>query len=156
LRVVAAAALCVAAGCAGPGVIKAYPGPDRGSSEVGVIATTLTEQEFQLTDNVIASVDGARIERTAYNVQVLAGAHRIGVQGTLRAGRMKPRIQYCSFDLNVEGGCTYRPAIPAYPRSAYDQPPDAEWRSTRPMTVVAECSDTSYAIQLPLDCSSNP
>jgi hypothetical protein len=156
LRIVAAAVLCVAAGCAGLGVIKAYPGPDRSSSEIGVVATTLTEQEFQLTDNVIASVDGTRIGRTAYNVQVLAGARRIGVQGTLRAGRMKPRVQYCSFDLNVEGGCTYRPAIPAYPRSAYNQPPDSEWRLTRAMTVVAECSDTSYAIQLPLDCSSNP
>jgi len=156
LRIVAAAVLCVAAGCAGPGTFKAYPGPTRGSDEVGTVVTTLNDQEFQLTDNVIASVDGTRIEKTAYTVQVLAGAHRIGVQGTLRAGRMKPRVQYCSFDLNVEGGCSYRPTIPAYPRSAYDQPPDAEWRLTRPMTVIAECSDTSYAIQLPLDCSSRP
>lgn len=156
MRLVVAAVLCVAAGCAGPGVIKAYPGPDRGSDEIGVVATTLTVQEFQLTDNVIASVDGTRIGKAAYTVQVLAGAHRIAVQGTLRAGRMKPRIQHCSFDLDVEGGCTYRPAIPAYPRSAYDQPPDAEWRLNRAMTIVAECADTSYAIQVPLDCSSSP
>jgi hypothetical protein len=156
LRIVVAALLCLAAGCSGPGTIKAYPGPTRGSDEIGVVVTSLNEQEFQLTDNVIASVDGARIEKAAYTVQVLAGAHRIGVQGTLRAGRMKPRIQYCSFDLNVEGGCTYRPTIPAYPRSAYDQPPDAEWRLNRAMTVIAECSDTSFAIQLPLDCASRP
>lgn len=148
--------LCVAAGCAGPGVIKAYPGPDRGSDETGAVVTSITDQEFQLTDNVIASVDGTRFGKTAYTVQVLQGAHRIGVQGTLRAGRMKPRIQYCSFDLNVEGGCTYRPGIPAYPRSAYDQPPDSEWRLNRPMTVVAECADTSYAIQVPVDCASHP
>ena len=156
MRIIAAAALCLAAGCAGPGVIKAYPGPDRSSNEIGVVVTSITEQEFQLTDNLIANVDGTRIEKTAYTVQVLQGVHRIGVQGTLRAGRVKPRIQYCSFELNVEGGCTYRPTIPAYPRSAYDQPPDAEWRLNRPMTVVVECSDTSYAIQLPLECSSRP
>ena len=156
MRIVVVAALCLAAGCAGPGVFKAYPGPNRGSDEVGSVVTTLNDQEYQLTDNVIASVDGMPAGKTAYAAQVLAGAHRIGVQGTLRAGRMKPRVQYCSFDLNVEGGCTYRPGIPAYPRSAYDQPPDSEWRLNRPMTVVAECPDTSYAIQVAVDCASHP
>lgn len=156
MRVAAAAVLCVVAGCAGPGVIKGYPGPDRGSSEVGVVVTSLTEQEFHLTDNQITAVDGMRFEKGGYEAHVLPGPHRIALQGTLRAGRMKPRIQYCAFDLDVEPRCTYRPSVPAYPRSAYDQPPDAEWRLMRPMTVVAECSDTSYAIQLPLDCSSRP
>ena len=60
--------LCFAAGCAGPGVIKAYPGPDRSSNEIGVVVTSITEQEFQLTDNLIANVDGTRIEKTAYKI----------------------------------------------------------------------------------------
>jgi len=155
LRLAAAAALCLAAGCAGPGVIKAYPGPDRGSDEIGVINTTLREQEYLIVDNQITSVDDLRFEK-AYKVQVLPGARRVGVQGMLRAGRVSPRIQYCSFELNVEPGCSYEPQIPAYPRSAYDQPPGTAWRLTRPMTVVAECADTSYAVQVLIDCSATP
>jgi hypothetical protein len=65
-------------------------------------------------------------------------------------------VQHCSFDLDVVPGCTYRPSIPAYPRSAYDLPPDADWHLTRTMTVVAECSDTQFAIQVPIDCAAKP
>jgi hypothetical protein len=156
LRLAAAAALCLAAGCAGPGVIKAYSGAERGSSEIGIIVTTLREQEYLLIDNQITSIDDLRFDKAAYKVQVLPGAHRIGVQGTLRAGRVSPRVQHCTFDLTVEAGCAYEPAIPAYPRSAYDQPPGADWRLTRPLTVVAECADTSFAVQVPIDCAARP
>jgi hypothetical protein len=48
-------------------------------------------------------------------------------------------------------------AVPAYPRDALDQPADAEWRVTRAMTVVVECSEgMSSAIQVPIDCASRP
>jgi hypothetical protein len=69
---------------------------------------------------------------------------------------MKPRLQHCTFEIDVVPGCTYRPSIPAYPRSAYDLAPDEDWQLTRAMTVVAECSDTSFAIQVPIDCASKP
>jgi hypothetical protein len=154
LRLAAAAALCLAAGCAGPGVTRGYPGAERGSDEVGVIVTMLREQEYLVIDNQLTSVDDLRFDKAAYKVQVLPGIRRIGAQGTLRAGRVSPRVQYCSFELNVEAGCSYEPQIPAYPRSAYDQPPGTEWRLTRPMTVVAECADTSFAVQVPIDCSA--
>lgn len=154
MRLAAAAALCLAAGCAGPGVIKGYPGASRGSDEIGVIVTSLREQEYLLVDNQVTSVDDSRFDKAAYKVQVLPGVRRIGVQGTLRAGRVSPRVQYCSFDLTVEPGCSYEPQIPAYPRSAYDQPPGTQWRLTRPLTVVAQCADTAYAVQVPIDCSA--
>jgi hypothetical protein len=156
LRLAIAAVLCLAAGCSGPGVIKAYPGAERGSGEVGVIVTTVREQEYLFVDNQIKSVDDMRFEKSAYKALVLPGVHRIGVQGTLRAGRVSPRVQYCTFDLNVEAGCSYEPQIPAYPRSAYDQPPNTEWRLTRPLAVVAECADTAYAVSVPIDCSARP
>jgi len=67
------------------------------------------------------------------------------------------RVQHCVFNLNVDAGCIYRPAVPAYPRDALDQPADAEWRLTRSMTVVVECSENmSYAVQVPIDCASRP
>ena len=155
-RLAVAAVLCLAAGCAGPGTIKAYPGADRGADELAVVVTALRENEYDLTDNQITVVDGTRYEKGGYTAAMLPGSHRIGIQGTLRAGRMQPRVQYCAFDLNVEPGCSYRPSVPAYPRSAYDLKPDAEWKLTRTMTVVAECTDTSYALQVSLDCSSRP
>ena len=155
MRLAVAVLSCLAAGCSGPGTIKGYPGPSRGADELAVIETGLRSQEYTIIDNQITSVDGVRFEKGAYAAEVLAGARRIGIQGLLRS-RMQPRTQYCSFDLNVEARCTYRPQIPAYPRSAYDQPRDAEWRVTRNMTVVGECADTSYAVEVPIDCSSRP
>lgn len=155
MRLLAAAALCLAAGCTGPGVIKAYPGAARSADELGTIVTGLREGEFSSTDNRINAVDAVALEKPGHTVHVLPGARRVGIQGTLRT-RMQPRVQHCAFELNVQPGCTYWPMIPAYPRSAYDQPPGSEWRLTRPMTVVAECSDTSYAVQVPIDCKSSP
>lgn len=154
MRLAAAAALCLAAGCSGPGVIKAYQG-DPGSDGIATVVTTAIEQEYTLTDNRIAMVDGVRYEKAVYTAEVLRGVHRIGVRGTLRS-RMQPRLQHCTFELNVEPRCTYRPIIPAYPRSAYDLKPGEDWSLTRPMTVVAECADTSYAVQVPIDCRSKP
>jgi hypothetical protein len=155
LRLALGAALCLAAGCTGPGVIKAYPGDTRGADEIGTIVTIMREGEFTVTDNRITAVDGVSYEKGGHTANVLPGVRRIGIQGLLRS-RMQPRTQHCAFDLNVEPGCTYRPMIPAYPRSAYDLKPDEEWKLTRAMTVVAECSDTSYALQVPLDCSARP
>ena len=154
-RAAAAAALCAAAGCTALGVIKAYPGSDRGKDEIGIVATALREETFSVTDNRITTIDGVRYGKGDYEAHMLPGAHRIGVEGTLRVSR-QVRVQHCIFDLNVEPGCTYRPTIPAYPRAQLDLPADSEWRVTRPVTVVAECSDATYAVQLPLDCSSNP
>jgi len=154
VRLAAAALLALAAGCTPPGTIKAYPG-SHGSDEIGTVVTGIVAHEFSQTDNQIVMVDGARYEKGGYEAQMLPGVRRIGVVGTLRT-RMKPRLQHCAFELDVMPGCAYWPSIPAYPRSAYDLPPDADWRLTRTMTVVAECADTSYAIQVPIDCKSNP
>ena len=151
MRLALAAVLTLAAGCAGPGVITAYQGS---VEETGTIVTAAREEAFKQTDNQITAVDGTRYEKGGYTAYVQAGSRRIGVQGTLRGVGKQLRIQHCSFDLNIEGGCTYRPAIPAYPRSALDQPATAEWRLTRSMTVFAQCADTSYALQVPLECSS--
>ena len=112
MRLALAAALCLAAGCTGPGVIKAYPGATRGADEIGTIVTIMREGEFTITDNRITAVDGVSFGKGGHTVEVLPGAHRIGIQGLLRS-RMQPRIQHCAFDLNVEPGCTYRPVIPA-------------------------------------------
>lgn len=155
MRLAVAAALCVAAGCTGLGVFKAYPGSDRGRDEIAVVSTTLREETFSITDNRITAVDSARDEKGAYDAHMLPGAHRVGLQGTLRVSR-QVRVQYCAFDLNAEPGCTYRPTVPGYPRAQLDQPADAEWRVTRSMTVVAECSDTTFAVQVSLDCASRP
>jgi hypothetical protein len=155
VRLAAAVLLAAAAGCAPPGTIKAYPGPDRSSDELAVVLTDMRNEEFSITDNEITSVDGVRYEKRGYTAQMLPGVHRIGVQGLLRT-RMKPRLQYCSFDLNVDARCTCRPQIPAYPRSAYDLKPGEEWSLTRTMTVIAECTDTTFAIQVPIDCRSSP
>lgn len=154
MRLAAAAAFCLAAGCAGPGAIKAYQG-SQGSDRVGTVVTSVIQQEYTQTDNQISMVDGVRYEKAAYTAEVLGGAHRFGVKGTLRS-RMQPRVQYCAFELNVEPACTYRPMIPAYPRSAYDLKPGADWSTTRTMQVLVECSDTSYALQVPIDCSARP
>ncbi|OAI50640.1 hypothetical protein AYO46_09730 [Betaproteobacteria bacterium SCGC AG-212-J23] len=156
MRLAIAAALCLAAGCSGPGVIKAYPGGDRGADEIGTVVTTSRDDTYTITDNRITSVDEVRYEKGGYTAQVLPGPHRFGVQGTVRAGRPQLRTQYCTFEVNVESGCAYQPAIPAYPRSALEQKADVEWHLTRPMTVVAECSDTSYALQVLIDCTSRP
>ena len=154
MRLAVAALLALAAGCAPPGTIRAYQG-SHDSDEIATVVTNLIEHEFSQTDNRIVMVDGVRYDKAVYTADMLAGVRRIGVQGTLRT-RMKPRLQYCSFELDVEGRCTYRPLIPAYPRSAYDLKPGEEWNLTRTMTVLAECSDTSFAIQVPIDCKSNP
>lgn len=154
MRLALAAALCLAAGCAGPGVIKAYPGAERGSDEVGTIVTAMRHGEFSITDNQITGVDGMRFEKPGYTAQVLPGARRVGLQGTLRADKIL--VQRCSFELNVEPACTYRPIIPAYPRPAGLKEVEKPWRSTRAMTVIAECADTSYAVELPLECSGGP
>ena len=151
MRLALAAALCLAAGCTGPGVIKAYQGS---AEETGIIVTSMRDDTFRQTDNRITSVDGTRYEEGGYTAYVQAGSRRIGVQGTLRGVGRQLRVQHCSFDLNIEGGCTYQPSIPAYPRSALEQPATAEWRLTRSMTVVAECSNTSYALMVPLECTS--
>ena len=144
----------MAAGCAPPGAIKAYQG-SHDSDRIASVVTNIIEHEFSQTDNRIVMVDGVRYDKAVYTADMLAGVHRIGVQGTLRT-RMKPRLQHCSFELDVEGRCTYRPQIPAYPRSAYDLKPGDDWNLTRTMTVLAECSDTSFAIQVPIDCASRP
>jgi len=155
MRLAAAALLALAAGCAPPGTIKAYPGPDRSSEELGAVETILRSDTFNVTDNEIVSVDGVPFKKRGYLAQMLPGTRRIGVVGTLRT-RMKPRLQHCTFEIDVVPGCAYRPSIPAYPRSAYDLAPDEDWQLTRAMTVVAECSDTSFAIQVPIDCASKP
>jgi len=156
VRLVAAALLVLAAGCAPPGTIKAYPGPDRSSHELGVLETSLRSDTFTITDNEITSVDGMRLGKRGYLAQVLPGARWIGLQGTLRVSK-QVRVQHCVFELNVDPGCIYRPAVPAYPRDALDQPADAEWRVSRAMTVQAECTEKlSYAVQVPIECSSRP
>ena len=156
MRLAAAALLALAAGCAPPGTIKAYPGPDRSAGELGVVLTDLRSDTFTITDNEITAVDGVRFERRGYMAQMLPGTHWIGLQGTLRVSR-QVRVQHCAFELDVNAGCIYRPQVPAYPRDALDQPADAEWRVTRAMTLVAECSENlSYAVRVPLECSSKP
>jgi hypothetical protein len=156
VRLAAAALLALAAGCAPPGAIKAYPGPDRSANELAAVETFMRSETFSLTDNEITAVDGVRFEKRGYFATMLPGPHSIGLRGTLRVSR-QVRVQHCVFDLNVDAGCIYRPAVPAYPRDALDQPADAEWRVTRAMTVVVECSEgMSSAIQVPIDCTSRP
>jgi len=156
VRLAAAALLALAAGCTPPGAIKAYPGPDRSGAELGVVETDMRNETFSITDNEITMVDGTRYEKRAYSAYMLPGPHSIGLQGTLRVSR-QVRVQYCVFSLNADAGCTYRPAVPGYPRDALDRPADAEWRVTRSMTVIFECSENlSSAIQVPIDCASRP
>jgi hypothetical protein len=156
VKLAVAALLAFAAGCTSPGTIKAYPGPGRSADELGAVETVMRSDTFRITDNEITSVDGVRFEKRGYIAQMLPGARSIGLQGTLRFGR-QPRVQHCVFELNVDPGCIYRPAVPAYPRDALDLPADAEWRLTRSMTVQAECTEKmSYAVQVPIDCSSRP
>jgi len=156
VRLAAAALLVVAAGCAPPGTIKAYSGPDRSADELGAVETIMRSETFSITDNEITSVDGVRFTKRGYIAQMLPGARSIGLQGTLRYGR-QPRVQHCVFELNVDPGCIYRPSVPAYPRDMLDKPADAEWRLTRSMTVFAECTEKmSYAVQVPIDCASRP
>jgi hypothetical protein len=156
VRRAAAALLALAAGCAPPGAIKAYPGPDRSANELAAVETFMRSETFSLTDNEIIAVDDVRFDKRGYFAYMLPGAHAIGLRGTLRVSR-QVRVQHCVFNLNVDAGCIYRPAVPAYPRDALDQPADAEWRVTRPMTVVAECSEgMSSAIQVPIGCASRP
>jgi len=156
VRLAAAALLALAAGCTPLGTIKAYPGPVRSSDELGVVETIMRSETFSVTDNEITSVDGVHFEKRGYLAQVLPGARWIGLQGTLRVTR-QVRLQHCIFELNVDPGCVYRPAVPAYPRDALDQPAAAEWRVTRSMTVVAECTQQmTYAVQVPIDCSARP
>ena len=155
MRLAAAAALSLLAGCVPPGTIKGYEGPARSSDELGTVLTDMRSDTFIVTDNEITAVDGVRFEKRGYTAQLLPGVHRIGLRGTLRVSR-QVRVQYCTFELNVDAGCAYRPSIPSYPRDALDQPADADWRVTRAMTVIAECSEASYALQLPIDCSARP
>jgi hypothetical protein len=156
VRLAAAALLALAAGCAPPGAIKAYPGPDRATKELAAVETYMRSETFSLTDNEIIAVDDVRFGKRGYFAYMLPGPHSIGLQGTLRVSR-QVRVQHCVFNLNVDAGCIYRPAVPAYPRDALDQPADAEWRVTRSMTVVVECSENmSYAVQVPIDCASRP
>ena len=156
MRLAAAALLVLVAGCVPPGTIKAYPGPSRSADELGAVETIMRSETFSVTDNEITSVDGVRFEKRGYFAQMLPGARWIGLQGTLRYGR-QPRVQHCVFELNVDPGCIYRPAVPAYPRDALDHPAAAEWRVTRTMTVVAECTEKlSYAVEVPIDCSGRP
>jgi hypothetical protein len=156
VRLAAAALLAFAAGCTPISAIKAYPGPDRSGDELGVVETDMRNETFSVTDNEITMVDGTRYEKRAYSAYMLPGQHSVGLRGTLRVSR-QVRVQHCVFDLNVDAGCTYRPAVPGYPRDMLDEPADAEWRLTRAMTVLAECSgNMSYALQLPIDCSARP
>ena len=57
MRLAVSAALCLAAGCAGPGVIKAYSGAERGDSDLATVVTTWRDSEYSSTDNVINLVD---------------------------------------------------------------------------------------------------
>ena len=156
MRLAAAALLVLVAGCVPPGTIKAYPGPSRSAEELGAVETIMRSETFSITDNEITSVDGVRFEKRGYFAQMLPGARWIGLQGTLRYGR-QPRVQHCVFELNVDPGCIYRPAVPAYPRDALDQPASAAWRLARVMTVQAECTEKmSYAVQVPIDCAAQP
>jgi hypothetical protein len=156
VRLPAAALLALAAGCTPLGTIKAYPGPDRSSDELGAVETVMRSETFSITDNEITSVDGVRFEKRGYVAQMLPGARWIGLQGTLRVSR-QVRVQHCVFELNVDPGCLYRPAVPAYPRDALDQPASAAWRLARVMTVQAECTEKmTYAVQVPIDCAAQP
>ena len=156
MRLAAAVLLVLAAGCAPPGAIKAYPGPDRSANELAAVETVMRSETFSMTDNEITAVDGVRFGKSGYFAYMLPGSHAIGLQGTLRVSR-QVRVQHCVFNLNVDAGCIYRPAVPGYPRDALEQSANAEWRVTRPMTVVAECSEgMSSAIQVPIDCASRP
>jgi hypothetical protein len=156
VKLAAAALLALAAGCTSPGTIKAYPGPSRSADELGAVETVMRSETFSITDNEITSVDGVRFGKRGYIAQMLPGARWIGLQGTLRVSK-QVRVQHCVFELNVDPGCIYRPAVPAYPRDALDQPATADWRLTRSMTVQAECTERmSYAVQVPIDCSARP
>lgn len=155
MRLVAAAVLCLAAGCASPGSIKGYEGPELGDDALAIVETTFRSEAFGITDNVITTIDGVRYERGGYVARVLPGQRWVGVQGTLRAAG-QPRVQHCAFDLNADPGCTYRPAVPSYPRPQLPQPAGADWRLSRPMTMVVECGDTTYAFQVPVECSAKP
>jgi hypothetical protein len=155
VRLAAAALLALAAGCTPLGTIKAYPGPSRAAAELGAVVTEMRSDTFTITDNEITTVDGMPLKR-GYVAQMLPGVHWIGMQGTLRASR-QVRVQQCAFDLNVDAGCIYRPTVPAYPRDALERPADAQWQVTRPMTIVVTCSESlTYAVQVPLECSSRP
>lgn len=126
-----------------------------GDGETAIVTTELRNETFSVVDNRITSVDGKRFERPVYAARVPPGARTVGTQSTLRVSK-QVRQQYCALGFNAEPGCTYRLAVPAYPRSMLDQPADAEWRLARPMTLVAECPDTSYAIQVEIDCAGRP
>lgn len=152
--VLAGAALALA-GCTPPGTIKAFDGPDPGADGVAVVETNLQNDTFLVVDNEIVAVDGKRYPRKQYSARMLPGVHWIGTQGTMR-GRGPAREQFCAFELNAVPGCTYRPAMPGYPRALLDQPASDEWRINRPITVVADCGDASYAIQVPLECAGKP
>jgi hypothetical protein len=154
-RSLAAAVLCAVAGCADLGAIKAYPGGSRGKAEIGIIETSARSEHFFVVEDRITAVDGMRYEKGGYEAHMLPGAHRIGLQSTLRTNPQM-RVQYCSFGLQVQAGCSYRPTIPSYPRVQLGAPADAEWRLTRAMTVLSQCADTSFAFDVPIDCSSQP
>jgi hypothetical protein len=109
---------------------------------------------FMVVDNQIIAVDGKPSERRS-SARLMPGVHWIGLQATQRDNK-QTREQFCAFELNALPGCTYRPSVPGYPRAGLDRPADAEWRVNRAMTVVAQCADTSYAIQVPLECSARP
>ena len=129
--------------------------PEPGTDQAAVIETTLVNDTFSVTDNEIVVVDGKRFDKGRYTALLQPGARWIGTQGTLRVSK-QVRRQHCAFELNALAGCTYRPALPAFPRAVLDQPADAPWRLSRPMTVVAQCADTSFALQVPIECSARP
>jgi hypothetical protein len=145
LRLALPLALVLLAGCASP-----EPGADH-----AVLETRLVNDTFSVTDNEIVAVDGKRFERGRHTALLRPGARWVSTHGTLRVSK-QVREQHCAFELNALPGCTYRPALPAYPRPLLDQPADAQWRLSRPMTVVAQCPDTSFALQLPIECSARP
>jgi hypothetical protein len=71
VRRAAAALLALAAGCAPPGAIKAYPGPDRSANELAAVETFMRSETFSLTDNEIIAVDDVRFEKRGYFAYML-------------------------------------------------------------------------------------
>ena len=133
--------------------IKAYDGPERSDSELGILETEYRDDTFLSSDTAIAAIDDKKFDKRRYSARILPGPHSIGIDHMLRVSRQK-RGQYCVFALSVEACCTYRPALPGYPRAALDGPADAQWKVDSFMTMAVECADMTYASRLPVQCAS--
>ena len=151
-----ALAACVLGGCSylrSLEAVKVYDGPERRGEE-GIVSTQLRGDTFAVTEGVITSVDGVSLPQKVYGVRLLAGTHWLGVLNSTRQGSLK-REQFCAFEMPIDPQCVYRPVFPSYPGVALDAG-DQPWQVVSSVLVNVECSDTSYATRVTLECASRP